>query len=139
MHLLLVEDNPGDVKLTRLALQRAGSPDSMDVVGDGVDAMRYLRREVPYDQAQRPDLVLLDLNLPKMDGREVLEAVKTDPALMRIPVVMLTSSEALHDIDCSYELHANSFVTKPAELNRFMAVIQAVIEYWGGVAQLPRG
>ena len=139
IHLLLVEDNPGDVKLTRLALERAGSPDTMSVVSDGVDALRYLRRETPFDDARRPDLVLLDLNLPRMDGREVLQVVKSDPGLRRIPVVVLTSSEAAHDIEGSYGLHANCFVTKPAELKRFMAVIRLVVEFWGSVAQLPRG
>jgi len=138
VHLLLVEDNAGDVKLTQLALERAGSPDSMSVVGDGVEALRYLRREEPYGSARRPDLVLLDLNLPRMDGREVLQAVKGDLLLCQIPIVILTSSQATRDIEESYGLHANCYITKPAELKRYMSVVGAVIDFWGSVAELPR-
>ena len=139
LHILLVEDNAGDVKLTRMAIERGGKPDSLQVVGDGVEALSYLRRELPYDGALRPDLVLLDLNLPRMDGAEVLREVKADPALERIPVVILTSSEARDDIERCYGLRANAYVTKPVELRRYMAVVQNLGEFWASLAQLPRG
>ncbi len=137
IHLLLVEDNPGDAKLAHLALERAGSPDTMSVVNDGVDAWRYLRKETPFVDARRPDLVLLNLNLPRMNGREMLQFVKTEPGLRRIPVVMLTSSEAAHDIEGSYGLHANYLITKPTEPKLFIAVGRSVVDFGGSAARLP--
>jgi CheY-like chemotaxis protein len=107
VEILLVEDNPGDVRLTREALKEGKIRNNLNVVGDGVEALRYLRREGPYAESTRPDLILLDLNLPRMDGREVLEAVKADPSLRLIPVVVLTSSAAEQDIVRAYDLHAN--------------------------------
>ena len=136
-HLLVVEDDPGDVLLTREAL--AGTTTSLDVhvVEDGEAAVDFLRREGDHGDAPRPDLVFLDLNLPRLDGREVLARIKSDPGLRSIPVVVLTTSKADEDVRRSYELHANAYVTKPAELDRFLSVVRVVGEFFLTVARLP--
>jgi two-component system response regulator len=134
--ILLVEDNPDDADLVVDALQSRGSKPRVRVVEDGVAALAYLRREKPYDSAQRPDLILLDLNLPKKSGHEVLAEMKADEALKCIPVVVLTTSEASLDILRSYDLGASCYVTKPADLDRFFAIIDAVDALWLRTASL---
>ena len=128
--ILLVEDNPGDVRLTQEALKDSKMLNNLSVVADGVEAMAYLCREREYAAATRPDLILLDLNLPKKDGREVLEEIKSDSALRCIPVVILTTSTAEQDILRAYDLHANCYVTKPVDLEQFMTVVQSIEEFW---------
>jgi CheY-like chemotaxis protein len=135
--ILLVEDNPGDVELTTETLDDAKLSNRLYVVTDGVEAMAFLRREGKYAHVCAPDLILLDLNLPRKDGREVLAEVKADPALGRIPVVVLTTSEAERDILKTYELHANCYVTKPVDLHQFLAVIRSVKDFWLTIAKLP--
>lgn len=137
VEILLVEDNPGDVRLTREALKEAKVSNSLNVVGDGVEAMAFLRREGSYATAPRPDIVLLDLNLPRRDGREVLAEVKADPVLRSIPVVILTTSKAEEDILKTYDLHANCFVTKPVDFDQFIKVIQTIEGFWLSIVQLP--
>lgn len=137
MDILLVEDNSGDARLVAEALRESGRESRLHVVEDGVEAMRFLRRDEPYTGAVRPDLVLLDLNLPRKDGREVLADLKTDPSLKRIPVVVFTTSAAEPDILRCYELHANCFVSKPVDLDGFLGVVRHVENYWRDVAQLP--
>lgn len=136
-HVLLVEDNSGDQRLTQEALKAGKGLTELAIVHDGVEAMAYLRREGKYQQAPRPSLVILDLNLPRRDGREVLAEIKQDPALRRIPVVVLTTSKAEEDINKSYEYHANCYITKPVDLDRFFAVIGAIEEYWFATVELP--
>ena len=138
LHILLVEDNPGDVGLTLKALQDGRLANTVSVAKDGEDAMNYLHRRAPYEQAPRPDLVLLNLNLPRMDGREVLTAIKADATLRLIPIVVLTSSAAERDIAESYELKANSYVTKPVDAEQFLAVVSSLEQFWLEIAQLPR-
>jgi CheY-like chemotaxis protein len=128
--ILLVEDDPGDVVLTTEALSGSKLTNNLHVTENGELAMKFLRREAPYEDAPRPDLILLDLNLPRMDGREVLAAVKGDPELRRIPVVVLTTSEAEEDILRSYDLHANAYVTKPVHFDRFMEVVRQIDEFF---------
>ena len=135
--VLLVEDDEGDVLMTREALEEGKVVNRLSVVGDGVEAIAYLRREEPYADATRPDLVLLDLNLPRRDGRQVLEEVKTDPDLRRIPIVVLTTSEAEEDVLRSYDLHANAYVTKPVDFDRFVEVIRQIDDFWISVVRLP--
>lgn len=135
--ILLVEDNPGDVRLVREALREGGRTSDLHVVDNGAKALAFLRREAGYEDAARPDLVLLDMNLPRVSGREVLREVKSDPRLKTIPVVVLTSSEAEAEIVRAYGLHANCYVTKPVDLDRFIAVIQAIETFWLTVASLP--
>jgi CheY-like chemotaxis protein len=137
VELLLAEDNPGDVKLTRKALEQGGLTNNLHVVEDGVEAMAYLRQEDDYADAPRPDLILLDLNMPRMDGREVLEAIKDDADLRRIPVVVLTSSEAEEDIVKSYEMHANAYLTKPVDFNGFLEIVDSLEEFWLELVRLP--
>jgi CheY-like chemotaxis protein len=137
IEILLVEDEPGDAYLTKEALRSAKIMNRVDVVEDGVEALAFLRRQAPYENAPRPDLIFLDLNLPRKDGREVLAEIKKDPQLASIPVVVLTTSKADEDIFRSYSLHANCFVTKPVDLNQFMSVIQATHEFWLTVVKLP--
>ena len=139
IEILLVEDNPGDVGLTRRALKGAKVINRLSVVGDGVEALRFLRREGSYAATPRPDLVLLDLSLPKMDGREVLTAIKQDPDLQSIPVVILSSSQSEQDILKSYRLHANCYITKPIDLQQFVAVIRSIENFWFTVVKLPTG
>jgi two-component system, chemotaxis family, response regulator Rcp1 len=137
IEILLVEDNPGDVRLTREALKDGKVSNRLHVVVDGVEALAFLRREGEHATAVRPDLILLDLNLPKMDGRQVLAEIKADPTLRQIPVVILTSSQAEEDICRSYDLHANCYVTKPVDLDRFMTVVRAVEDFWLAIVRLP--
>ena len=137
VEVLLVEDDEGDVLMTREALEEGKVLNRLNVVGDGVEAVAYLRRVGKYADAVRPDLVLLDLNLPKRDGRQVLEEVKADPELRRIPVVVLTTSEAEEDVVRSYDLHANAYVTKPVDFERFVEVIRQIDEFFISVVRLP--
>lgn len=137
--VLLVEDDPGDVLMTREAFDDCTVDNTLHVVGDGVDAMAFLRREGVYADAPTPDLVLLDLNLPRMGGREVLAAIKNDPVLQQIPVVVLTTSEAEEDVLSSYQLHANAYVTKPVDFQEFVDVVRAIDDFFGIVVRRPRG
>ena len=137
IEILLVEDNPGDVDLAREALETGKVRNTLNVVGDGEAALAFLRRQGLYADAPRPGLVLLDLNLPRKDGREVLSEIKTDPHLRRIPVVILTSSKAEEDILKTYDLHANCFITKPIDLHQFIKVVQAIEEFWFTIVKLP--
>jgi two-component system, chemotaxis family, response regulator Rcp1 len=138
IHILLVEDNPGDVDLTLKALQNGKVKNHVAVAKDGEEAMAHLRREPPHGDASRPDLILLDLNLPRMNGREVLLAIKADPSLRDIPVVVLTSSAAEQDILESYKLQANCYVTKPVDLNQFLNAVRSLEQFWIEVVQLPQ-
>ncbi|HEX9097281.1 MAG TPA: response regulator [Candidatus Dormibacteraeota bacterium] len=137
VRILLVEDNPGDVRLTREALKEAKFRNTVQVVGDGVEALAYLHQQGQYSGAIRPHLIMLDLNLPRMDGREVLAAIKKDADLRRIPVVVLSSSEAETDIARAYELHANAYVTKPVDIDHFLQVVKAIEEFWVEIVKLP--
>lgn len=138
IEVLLVEDNPGDVRLTREALKDAKVRNNLSVVADGVEAMEYLRREGVHGQATRPDLILLDLNLPRKGGREVLAEIKEDAGLKHIPVVILTTSQAEQDILASYRLRANAFVTKPVDLEQFLKVVKSIEEFWLEIVKLSR-
>ncbi len=135
--ILLVEDSPSDVRLTREALKEAKVLNTLHVVQDGVAALDFLRKEGPYAGSQSPDLILLDLNLPKKDGREVLAEVKRDENLRRIPVVILTTSRAEEDVVRSYNLHANAYVTKPVDLQQFLEVVRTIEAFWLAVVTLP--
>lgn len=135
--VLLVEDNPGDVRLTKEALKDGKLAVNLCVAQSGEEAMTFLRREGEYADAPRPDLILLDLNLPKKDGREVLAEVKTDDELKQIPIVILTSSEADTDIAKCYNLHANCYVTKPVDLDQFTTVVKTIEDFWFTIAKLP--
>jgi CheY-like chemotaxis protein len=135
--ILLVEDDPGDVVLTREALSGSKLMNNVHVAENGEVAMKFLRRQDPFEDAPRPDLILLDLNMPRMDGREVLAAIKDDPELRRIPVVVLTTSEAEEDILRSYDLHANAYVTKPVHFDRFMEVVRQVDEFFITIVKPP--
>jgi len=137
-HILLVEDNPADADLVREALAEAQVPSEITTVSDGIEALQYLRKEAPYAAAARPELVLLDLNLPRMGGLEVLVQMKTDPELRRIPVLILSSSTSSADVLRSYDLHANSYIAKPADLDEFFAFMQRLQRFWLGTALLPR-
>jgi CheY-like chemotaxis protein len=139
LRVLLVEDDPGDVMITREALRLAGLSTQLDVVGDGVEALEYLRGEGRFTSVASPDLVLLDLNLPRKSGHEVLAEMKGDPALRRIPVVVLTTSVAAADITKSYDLHANVYVAKPVDFDAFAAVVKRIDEFFGHVVKLPPG
>jgi CheY-like chemotaxis protein len=135
--LLLVEDNEGDVRLTREALKEGKVTNALLVARDGVEALALLRREGKYEGAPRPDLILLDLNLPRMDGKQVLAALKADPDLKRIPVVVLTTSTAEEDILRTYNLHANCYVTKPVDFEKFVSVVRTIDAFWLTVVRLP--
>lgn len=135
--ILLIEDNPGDVRLTIEALRDGKVRNNLSVVRDGVEALRYLRREGTHAAATRPDLILLDLNLPKKDGREVLAEIKADVSLRSIPVVILTTSQADQDILKSYELNANCYITKPVDLDQFIAIVRSIEDFWFTVVTLP--
>jgi CheY-like chemotaxis protein len=137
VEILLVEDNPGDVRLAREGLSECKIRNNLNVVGDGVKAMAFLRRQGEYAKAPRPDLVLLDLNLPRKDGREVLCEVKGDASLRTIPVVVLTTSKAEEDILKSYSLHANCYVTKPMGLEQFLDVVRSIEDFWFTIVKLP--
>jgi CheY-like chemotaxis protein len=137
IEVLLVEDDPGDVLMTQEAFEEHKVRNHLAVVNDGVEAVAYLRREGRYADAPRPDLVLLDLNLPRRDGREVLAEIKNDPNLRQIPVVVLTTSQADEDIVRSYELHANAYVTKPVDFERFIEVVRQIDDFFVSVVKLP--
>jgi CheY-like chemotaxis protein len=137
LSVLLVEDDPGDVLLVREAFAERRGEDSLAVVSDGVQALAFVRAEGDYAGARRPDLVLLDLNLPRKNGREVLAEIKGDRELATIPVVVLTTSEADEDILRSYELHANAYVTKPVDLDRFIAAVRQIDDFFIDLAKLP--
>lgn len=138
IEILLVEDNPADVRLTVEALKDAKMRNNLHVAADGVDAMEFLRRRGAHAKAPRPDLILLDLNLPKMDGREVLKEIKTDDSLKHIPVVVLTTSRAEEDMLRSYHLHANAYVTKPVDLESFLKVVCSIEQFWLEIVKLLR-
>ena len=135
--ILLVEDSPGDVRLTIEALKEGKVHNNMHVVKDGVEAMAFLHRKGEFTQAPRPDLILLDLNLPKKDGREVLKEIKEDKNLKRIPVVILTISTAEEDILKTYNLHANCYITKPVDLDHFIRVVKSIEDFWLEIVKLP--
>jgi CheY-like chemotaxis protein len=137
IEVLLIEDDPGDVLMTKEAFADYKVTNQLHVVQDGADAMAFLRQEGEYATAPRPDLVLLDLNLPRMDGREVLQAIKSDPELASIPVVVLTTSEAEEDVLRSYSLHANAYVTKPVDFERFIDVVRQIDDFFVTVVRLP--
>jgi CheY-like chemotaxis protein len=135
--ILLVEDNPGDVRLTKEALRDAKVLNKIFVAKDGVEAMEFLRKEGAFTDRHTPDLILLDLNLPRKDGREVLAEIKEDPKLKHIPVVILTSSKADEDVLEAYNLHANCYVTKPVDLNGFVEIMHSMEEFWFTIVKLP--
>jgi two-component system, chemotaxis family, response regulator Rcp1 len=135
--ILLVEDNEGDVRLTREALAEGKVANRLVVASDGIEALAVLRRTGEHAEAPRPDLILLDLNLPRKDGRQVLAEIKQDPELMRIPVVVLTTSKAEEDILRTYNLHANCYITKPVDFDKFVSVIRTIDEFWLTVVRLP--
>lgn len=137
IEVLLVEDDPGDALMTREAFAEHKVGNRLHVVSDGVEALRFLRREGEYAQAPRPHLILLDLNLPRKDGREVLQEIKQDENLARIPVVVLTTSEAEEDVIHSYQLHANAYVTKPVDFDQFIKVVQQIDDFFVTVVRLP--
>jgi CheY-like chemotaxis protein len=139
LEVLLVEDDPGDVLIAREAMAAGQLSTRLEVVSDGVEAIAYLRREDGYTSAARPDLILLDLNLPKKSGHEVLADIKADPQLRRIPVVVLTTSRAQEDVVKSYDLHASVHVSKPVDFEEFAGVVKQIDEFFGSVAQLPTG
>jgi Response regulator containing a CheY-like receiver domain and an HTH DNA-binding domain len=137
IEILLVEDNPGDVRLTIEALKEAKVINHLTVLKDGVEALTFLRRQGPYADAPRPHLIVLDLNLPKKDGREVLADIKADDCLKRIPVVVLTTSQDEQDVLKSYNLHANCYITKPVDLDQFIRVVRSIEDFWLGIVVLP--
>jgi len=137
IEILLVEDNPGDVRLTQEALKESKMHNILNVVNDGVEAMEFLRRQGKFTNVNRPDLILLDLNLPRKDGREVLDEIKSDNNLKRIPVVVLTTSKAEEDIIRMYTRQANCYITKPIDFDQFILVIKAVEEFWLTIVKLP--
>jgi chemotaxis family two-component system response regulator Rcp1 len=135
--ILLVEDNQGDVRLTREALNEGKVLNILHVARDGIEALAFLRQEGTFANAVRPDIILLDLNLPGKDGREVLAEIKADPHLRRIPVVILTTSKADEDVIRTYDLHANCYITKPVDLDQFITVVQSIEEFWFTIVKLP--
>jgi CheY-like chemotaxis protein len=137
IEILLVEDNPGDVRLTKEALKEGKVANQINVVMDGMEAMAFLHREGKYANAPKPDLILLDLNLPKKNGREVLAEVKMDSRLKCIPVVILTSSQAEQDIVMTYNLHANCYIKKPVDFDQFIDVVKSIEDFWFNVVKLP--
>ena len=138
VEILLVEDNPGDVRLTKEALKEAKVINNLTVLKDGVEALAFLRHQGIYDNAATPHLILLDLNLPRKDGREVLAEIKADEKLKRIPVVVLTTSQDEQDVFKSYNLHANCYVTKPVDLEQFISVVKSIEDFWLGIVMLPQ-
>lgn len=137
IEILLVEDNPGDADLAREALEGSKFNNILNVVDDGEKAMAYLRRDGLYTEVSRPDLILLDLNIPKKDGRQVLAEIKEDDNLKRIPVVILTTSRAEEDVIKSYNLHCNCYITKPIDLNQFLSVVRSIEDFWLSIVVLP--
>jgi CheY-like chemotaxis protein len=138
VQILLVEDNPGDVRLTMEALKEAKVFNKLTVVKDGIEALSLLRRQGEHARAARPDLILLDLNLPKKDGREVLAEIKADDNLKQIPVVILTTSQDEQDVLKSYNLYANCYITKPVDLDQFIKVVKSIEDFWLGIVVLPK-
>lgn len=138
VEILLVEDDPGDILMTTEALEESKLLHTLEVLDNGEEAIRYLRREPPYEDAPRPDLVLLDLNLPRLDGREVLSLIKADPSLRQIPCVILTTSDAEEDVMRSYDLHANAYVTKPVDFNAFTEVVRQIDDFFFTIVRLPQ-
>ncbi|HYC28680.1 MAG TPA: response regulator [Chitinophagaceae bacterium] len=138
VRILLVEDNEGDIVLTMEALKQAKIRNEIDVARDGEEAMQYLRNEGPFADVPSPDIILLDINLPKMDGTEVLSVIKNDEVLKVIPVIMLTTSDAERDVMKSYYNHANCYITKPVDLDKFMEVVQAIKNFWISIVKLPK-
>jgi two-component system response regulator len=139
IEVLLVEDNPGDAELIRIALEDSKVSINLNVVEDGVEAMAFLRKQEKYHQVPNPDIVLLDLNLPKKDGREVLAEIKADTVLRRIPVVVLTTSQAEEDILKAYSLAANCYITKPVDFDQFVKIVQSIENFWFAIVKLPPG
>jgi len=139
IEVLLVEDNAGDIRLTKEAFEEGKVRLNLSVVRDGVEAIAFLRKEGNFAGTARPDLVLLDLNLPKKDGREVLKDMKNDPQLLRIPVVVLTTSASDEDVLSTYGLHANCYITKPVDMDQFLKVVKLIEEFWFVVAKIPDG
>lgn len=137
VEILLAEDNPGDVKLTEKALERGKVLNNLHVVTDGVEALSFLRQEGEYADEPRPDLILLDLNMPRLSGVDVLEAIDEEPALCRIPIIVLTSSEAEQDIVRSYDLNANAYLTKPVDFQGFLDVVERIEDFWLSVVKFP--
>jgi two-component system response regulator len=137
IQILLIEDNPGDVRLTKEALKDSKLHNNLHVVEDGVEALAFLRREGQYNGMPTPDIILLDLNLPRKSGREVLEEIKSDEDLKRIPVVVLTTSDDESDILASYNLHANCYITKPVDLSRFITIVKNIKDFWFTIVKLP--
>jgi CheY-like chemotaxis protein len=137
IEILLVEDNPGDARLTQEALRGGNLRNTLHHVPDGVEALAFLRREGAYRSVPRPDLILLDLNLPRLDGREVLVAIKSNEDWKRIPVIVLTTSDDERDVLKAYDLHVNCFITKPVQLDAFLAVVQSIQEFWLTIVRLP--
>jgi chemotaxis family two-component system response regulator Rcp1 len=137
--ILLVEDNPGDVRLTREALKEGKVLNTLYVAIDGVDALEFLNKQGRYADVPRPDIILLDLNLPRKDGRELLADIKNNPDLRKIPVVILTTSKAEEDILKSYDLHANCYITKPVDLDQFLDVVKSIENFWFSIVKLPSG
>ncbi|MEA5516892.1 response regulator [Nodularia sp. UHCC 0506] len=137
IEVLLVEDNPGDAELTRIALEDSKIAVNLNVVEDGVEAMAFLRKQENYAKAPHPDIILLDLNLPKKDGREVLAEIKADQNLRRIPVVVLTTSQSEEDIVKAYNLSANCFITKPVDFDQFVKIVQSIENFWFAIVKLP--
>lgn len=137
IEVLLVEDDPGDVLMTREAFEEHKVRNNLSVVSDGADALAFVRRQGEFSDAPRPDLILLDLNLPRRDGREVLSEIKNDPDLREIPIVVLTTSSAEADILSSYRLHANAYVTKPVDFERFISVVKQIDDFFVSVVKLP--
>jgi CheY-like chemotaxis protein len=137
IEILLIEDNPGDVDLIREMIENSKVRNIVNHVSDGIDALSYLHRQMPYPKAVRPDLILLDLNLPKKDGREVLTTIKQDDHLKDIPVVVLTTSEAESDVLRSYQLHANCYISKPVDLTKFTTMLRSIEDFWLTVVKLP--
>jgi len=135
--ILLVEDNPGDVRLTREAFKEGKVSNTLMVAPDGIEAMALLRRQGAHANAPRPDLILLDLNIPRMDGRQVLAEIKADPSLKRIPVVVLTTSKAEEDVIRTYDLNANCYITKPVDFDKFLSVVKSIDAFWLTVVNLP--
>lgn len=136
-HILLIEDNPGDVRLTKEAFKESKKNIKLEVVTDGIEALKYLRKKGRYAKKPLPDIILLDLNLPKCDGREVLVSIKADSTLKRIPVVVLTTSKAEVDVIKSYDLHANCFINKPIDFDQFFNIIHKIEEFWLSTVILP--
>jgi len=138
IHILLVDDNEGDVLLTKEALEEAKIVNRISVAYDGMQALRFLKKEPPFTEQEAPDLILLDINLPRMDGTEVLGIIKSDPELKRIPVIMLTTSSSEKDIITSYNNYANCYITKPVDLERFMDVVRTIEDFWISIVKLPK-